>query len=109
MICSFQEYSDVVCGPNPRDKAAGTSILSLVSCCKDISGHCRSLKIGEIEDEVELILSRVGIFEKGDASEKTICPTHRDQYGIGWRRTSRKCAVPSSISAHEKKQEVARG
>ena len=101
MSCYFQQLVGSPCGSNPRSPSESVVILS--SCKKDISAHLRSIKIkpGSIANEVELILARVGTFSLPDNfSELTICPKHRDQLGIGWRKTSVKCSVPQDLSSH---------
>jgi len=31
----------------------------------------------------------------------TICPLHRERFGIGWRRSLRQCSVPEELSEHD--------
>ena len=52
--------------------------LKSFSCKKDISSHVRSCKFSDSENDVDLILSLAGIYEKPtDIDYFTFCPTHR--------------------------------
>ena len=61
---------------------------------------------GDPETEVDLILSRAGIFETPkDIDDFTICPTHRSNLGtgVGWIRGSiNRCRVPKEVYGHGK-------
>ena len=61
---------------------------------------------GDPETEVDLILSRAGIFETPkDIDDFTICPTHRSNLGtgVGWIRGSiSRCRVPREVYGHGK-------
>ena len=61
---------------------------------------------GDPETEVDLILSRAGIFETpNDTDDFTICPTHRSNLGtcVGWIRGSiSRCIVPKEVYGHTK-------
>ena len=61
---------------------------------------------GDPETEVDLILSRAGIFETPkDIDDFTICPTHRSNLGnsVGWIRGSiSRCRVPKEVYGHGK-------
>ena len=37
----------------------------------------------------------------------TICPGHRDLYGVRWRRTKRTCEMPYSLNRHKKEKKRA--
>ena len=56
---------------------------------------------GDPETEVDLILSRAGIFETPkDIDDFTICPTHRSNLGnsVGWIRDFiSRCIVPKEV------------
>ena len=69
---------------------------------KDISSHLRSCKFSDAENEVDLILSRAGIFKTPkDIDDLTICPTHRSNLGVGWSRGSNsRCRVPKEVFGH---------
>jgi len=61
------------------------------------------LSFSGITTESELILARVGGFSEEETSSQkldTICPYHRRELGLGWRRNSTKCTVPQIISKH---------
>ena len=103
MACSFARYSGVPCGKSQR-YSGDSDIVSLASCQKDITSHLTYYKFGGIENELDLILARVGTFSKPSEDEfvkLTICPFHRDIFGIGWKRPTRQCAVPDSMAAHK--------
>ena len=81
--------------------------LKLFPCViieKDISSHLRSCKFSDPENEVDLVLSRAGIFETPkDIDDFTNCPTHRSNLGVGWNRGSNsRCRVPKEMSGHGK-------
>lgn len=47
-------------------------------------------------------LHRKGIFHEAESSKHlTICPRHRDAYGLRWRCNKRICAVPTEMAAHK--------
>ena len=103
MSCSFLNIVGGVCGAEERARQHTTQTIPLSSCSKDIRSHKRCLQFTGVETEIELILSRCGIFEKpASFLEMTICPSHRSSLGIGWRRSSRLCSVPQVISSHGK-------
>ena len=49
-----------------------------------------------------LLLSSVpGVFEFDDSSfQMSICPKHRDDFGIGWRCQQKLCKVPLALAPH---------
>lgn len=101
MSCSFKVYGGE-CGLDFRSRKA-ENVIPLLSCCKDIANHKKSLNFSGVETEVDLILSRCGIFQSTSAKhEMTICPSHRSRLGIGWRRARKSCCMPPSISKHAK-------
>ena len=61
---------------------------------------------GDPETEVDLILSRAGIFETPkDIDDFTICPTHRSNLGTGVGRSRGSisgCRVPKEVYGHGK-------
>ena len=60
-------------------------------------------------DRRDLILARVGICSvtSRDLSSFNICPFHRSELGIGWRRNSyfNSCQVPKEIANHIERRE----
>ena len=106
MSCSFLDIVGGVCGTEERARHPSTQTVSLPSCSKDIRSHKRFLQFSGVETEIALILARSGIFVKPvNFSEMTVCPLHRSNLGIGWRRASRLCSVPWDVSGHKKKSE----
>ena len=98
--CSFRKLVGGNCGKNSRNPNE-TNVVSLLSCKKDISCHKRCFGINDIDSEVELILARASIFSlPSDVGDRTVCPFHRYSLGIGWRRGSHRCRVPSGLSKH---------
>ena len=59
-----------------------------------------------IIDEVDLILSRAGVFRQpAKVGSMTICPLHRSKLGLGWiKGTNARCRVPALLSNHGKKE-----
>ena len=102
--CSFQRITGTDCSFDRLDKSKSLEIVALSNCSKDISNHCSNWSFSGVTTERELILARVGIFRKEETQKlDTICPHHRREVGLGWRRNSSKCCVPqilSSISQH---------
>ena len=97
---SFRKLVGGNCGLNSRNPNE-TNVVSLLSCKKDISGHKRCFGINDIDSEVELILARASIFSlPSDVGDRTVCPSHRYSLGIGWRRGSHRCRIPSGLSKH---------
>ena len=46
----------------------------------------------------------VGLFQEDDSHKQlTICPRHREAYGLRWRCNKRICAVPDEMAAHKSK------
>lgn len=103
--CSFRCFSNKECDISKRYKH-NTVLVPLKSCTKDVSAHlngCYKTPSSEVEVEWKLCLFRVGLFdEEGDSF--TICPLHRDEYGLGWR-PSKVCKYPM----HDNKQKPQRG
>ena len=65
---------------------------------------------GDPETEVDLILSRAGIFETlKDVDDFTICRTHRSNLGagVGWIRGSiSRCRLPKEVYGHSKGRSI---
>ena len=64
----------------------------------------QSCKFSDPENEVDLVLSRAGIFETPkDIDDFTNCPTHRSNLDVWWNRSSSsRCRVPKEMSGHDK-------
>ena len=105
VCCSFKSLVGGICGFDTRDRKKETQIIPLLACSKDISNHTASLGFLGPKDEVDLILSRVGIFtHPGNINSMTICPLHREKLGLGWRRGSNaRCRMPAVLSNHDKR------
>ena len=102
--CSFESLVGTPCSFDRRDKHRSTEIVPLSLCNKDVTGHRSTWHFSGIESETDLILARVGIFSvtSRDLSSFNICPFHRSELGIGWRRNSysNSCQVPKEIANH---------
>ena len=96
MFCSFKKITNTDCGTVSEKLKIPQSILPLIHCTRDVSGHLKTVKITDIETEIDLILSRAGIFnhDADDLQLYTICPRHRFLLGGGWYSRS-VCNYPS--------------
>lgn len=103
--CSFRGHSKKECGVSARYKHQ-TALLPLKTCKKGVFDHlngCYKTTSAGVEVEWQLCLYRAGLFdEAGDFL--TICPLHRDEFGLGWR-PSKVCKYP----LHDSKQKPVRG
>ena len=103
--CSFREYSKKECGVSALYKHQ-TALLPLKACTKEVFDHlngCYKTTSAGVEVKWQLCLYRAGLFhEAGDSL--TICPLHRDEFGLGWR-PSKVCKHP----LHDSKQKPVRG
>ena len=105
VCCTLKSIVGGVCGYDPKDRKRDTNILPLISCHKDISSHKTFLSFTCPNEEVDLVLSRAGIFAKpGNLDTMKICPLHRSKLGVGWRRVSTRCRVPPLLSDHGKQK-----
>jgi len=102
--CSFKSIIASDCSYDRRDKSENTSIVPLSSCQKDLASHKSVWKFHGVENEEELILCRAGIYyaQPNDVAALNVCPFHRSELGIGWRRVSNKCRVPQQLAHHRK-------
>lgn len=104
--CSLKTlpYVEGNCGYDSRDRKKENTFLPLLACKKDISAHKLSFTFSGPETEVELILSRAGIFTYPDDVETwTVCPYHRSKLGLGWTHgCNTACRIPVEISKHSK-------
>ena len=110
--CSFKVRTGTDCSYDRFDKTKSLEIITLQNCSKDISNHCSHWSFSGITTESELILARVGVFSDGRTLTPeldTICPYHRRELGIGWRRNSTKCCVPQMLSNHGASRKADRG
>ena len=102
VCCSLKSIVGGIWGFDLREPKQSTQIIPLINCTKDISKHMTMYKFLGIENEIELILYRVGLFSETSQSKKmTICPCHCSTHGLGWSTgSSTRCRVPRSISKH---------
>ena len=108
--CSFQRITGTDCSFDRLDKSRSLEIVTLSNCSKDISNHCSHWTFSGVTTESDLILARVGIFREEETQRlDTICPHHRRELGLGWRRNSSKCCVPQILSQHGAYRKADRG
>lgn len=51
---------------------------------------------------VSLSLLFIGVFIIEESHKLlTVCPRHRDKYGVGWRTGKVRCSIPSEIAGHK--------
>ena len=74
--CSFQKITGTDCSFDRLDKSRSLEIVTLRNCSKDISNHYSHWPF-----------SGVGIFREEETQGlDTICPHHRRELWLGWRR-----------------------
>ena len=102
--CFFESLVGTPCSFDIRDKHRSTEIVPLSFCNKDVTGHRSTWSFSGIESETDLMLARAGIFSvtSRNLSSFNICPFHRSELDIGWRRNSysNSCQIPKEIANH---------
>lgn len=100
--CSFLKITGGRCGSDTKDRSRSVDCVPLLSCNRDISAHKSAFALSDVENEVDLILSRASIFSTPvNITQLVICPAHRGALGIGWRRSANeKCKIPVILSRH---------
>ena len=102
--CSFQEIVGGKCGFSSKDKEKSVKLIPLLNCTNNIDKHKSALAFTDVQNEVELILARARLFSPPQNIDKLkICPQHRETLGLGWKRSSTRCAVPALLSSHSAK------
>ena len=99
-VCSFQQYSKNECNFSARNKSR-RSIFIVKNCSSSTREHlhgCLKTFREGVEEDGKLCLGRVGLFD-GCGEDLTICSTHRNEFGLGWR-PSKVC----KYSEHQSKQ-----
>ena len=102
-VCSFQQYSKKECNLSARNKSA-RSIFIVKNCSSSTREHlygCLKTSREGVEEDGKLCLARVGLFD--ECGDFTICPAHRNEFGLGWR-PSKVCKYPE----HQNKQKLYR-
>ena len=101
LSCSIRTIVGSPCSHDRRDHGKLVNEVPLLSCVKDIESHKSLWSFTGVTGEQEIILLRAGIFTtQQDVSKLSICPFHRSELGIGWRRRSNTCRVPNEIAPH---------
>ena len=103
ICCSFKSFAGGTFGYSyPEDRRCIFQVVPLRSCKKKTF----QVICEDPENEVDLMLSRAGIFETPkDIDDFTICPTHRSNLGtgVGWiRGFISGCRVPKEVYGHGK-------
>ncbi|KXJ11458.1 hypothetical protein AC249_AIPGENE89 [Exaiptasia diaphana] len=101
--CNYSSHvGGSVCGISSTNPANSVCVL-LEECKKDIKSHLKNLNCHDalLKNEKDLLLARAGIFNRENSDQISICPRHRDMYGIRWRPSSRtNCNSPPSWAPH---------
>ncbi|KAK3718419.1 hypothetical protein QZH41_008817 [Actinostola sp. cb2023] len=102
--CNYAALVGGLCGPSTYNSSI-TECVTLANCNKDVFSHLSLHKASDdvdVSSESKLILARAGIFNVDEIHKRmTICPRHRDLYGIRWRCNKMRCAIPDGIAAHK--------
>ena len=101
--CYFGPIVGTDCSFDHRDTKQSLDITPLAACKKEIANHKSTWAFSGVESEEELILARAGIFyvKLQDRSDLDICPYHRSELGIGWRRGKDICRIPEELATHK--------
>ena len=101
--CSFGSYSKKDCIISSLQEADNAFAHTCLQ--QDVKSHLRGCFSTRVDDIVEwqLCLLCIGLFEESGDSF-TICPRHRDEFGLGWR-PSKICKHP----LHDCNQKPVRG
>ena len=79
-------------------------LIPLLNCTNNIDKHKSALAFTDVQNEVELILTRARLSLCPQNIDKLkICPHHCETLGLGWKRSSTRCAVPALLSSHNAK------
>lgn len=105
VCCSLKTIAGGICGADSRYPSDRVQLVPLISCTNDIVSHKSAFSFIGPENEVDLILSRAGIFHQpAEIDSMVICPLHRKKLGLGWNRGANiRCTIPSEISNHGRK------
>ncbi|CAH3018743.1 unnamed protein product [Porites evermanni] len=104
--CGYSTYVGGSCGSSFQNPS-NVQCVPLGDCQKEVKAHIKSLNVRDrsIKTESQLLLARAGIF---DATEETlkisICPRHRDLFGIYWRCNKQMCSTPTDWAPHKSKK-----
>lgn len=101
ITCSFGSVVGTPCDLDCKDRTGSFAIIPLLNCARDITYHKSEFSFSGTENEVDLILTRCGIFEPPrNIDTWNICPFHRASLGVSWNRRSAKCVIPVLLSHH---------
>ena len=60
--CSFLKITRDHCGSDTKDRSRSVDCVPLLSCNRDISVHKSAFALIDVENEMDLILSRASMF-----------------------------------------------
>ena len=97
--CSLKSLVGSSCGFDAKDRKRQR--IPFLWCTKNISKHWSTLSFSGLQNEIDLVLSRVPLFDQVDERIKdikpmTICPRHRANLGISWTYKRWRNKVQSS-------------
>lgn len=104
--CLFHRHDNVPCGASKNYNTHEELYVKITDCVKSTFKHLRSLHAADQIDisESTLILSRAGLFVSSEfVNNLSICQSHRDKYGIYWKRgNNNQCKHPMHGPAKQK-------
>ena len=104
--CSFLAIVGGQCGYNRRDRKKSVECIPSLSCAKDITSHKSSFAFYDVDCEVDLILTRAGIFSRPQSIEAHII-VHRLALDGNVHPTNAKfprlCHITAKMSGRDQK------
>ena len=70
--CSFLKITGGRCGSDTKDRSRSVDCVPLLSCNRDISAHKSARALIDVENEMDLILSRASMFSTPVNRHKSI-------------------------------------
>ena len=100
--CSFLKITGGRCGSDTKHRSESVDCVPLLSCNRDISAHKSLFALSDVENEVDLILSRASMFSTSvNITQLVICPAHRGALVIGWRLSANeRCRISAILLRH---------
>ena len=99
--CSLKSLAGSSCGFDAKDRKRQTQIVRIpfLSCTKNhLKALVDRLSFSELQNEINLVLSRASLFDQAEERIKaiTICLRHRAALGISWTYKRWRNKVQSS-------------
>ncbi|XP_071166181.1 uncharacterized protein [Mytilus edulis] len=104
-VCDFS-YLGGGCGISHHYSSTPNILFKVYECTKPTTIHLKRLNSSKSCDFPEglFILYRTGIFSiDATTTQLSICPKHRDFYGIHWKNKSARCQHPDHPSSSKAK------